>query len=66
MGNGRAIAVLARSRQDEAWSRQQLTNQLRSVLREYFPAASEAFKDTKSGLASAEARFILAAGRPRR
>jgi len=57
----RAIAVLARSGQDAAWRRQQLTNQLRSVLREYFPAASEAFKDTKSGLASAEARVILAA-----
>ena len=57
----RAIAVLARSGQDAAWRRQQLTNQIRSVLREYFPAASEAFKDTKSGLASAEARVILAA-----
>ena len=57
----RAIAVLARSGQDAAWRRQQLTNQLRSVLRDYFPAASEAFEDTKSGLASPEARVILAA-----
>jgi transposase len=57
----RAIAVLARGGQDAAWSRQQIANQLRSLLREYFPAALEAFKDNKSGLASAEARAILAA-----
>ena len=56
-----AIAVLARGGQDAAWNRQQIANQLRSLLREYFPAAIEAFKDMKSGLASAEARTILAA-----
>lgn len=56
-----AIAVLARDGQDAAWSRQQIANQLRSLLREYFPAAIEAFKDMKSGLAAAEARTILAA-----
>jgi transposase len=56
-----AIAVLARGGQDAVWNRQQIANQLRSLLREYFSAAIEAFKDQKSGLASAEARTILAA-----
>jgi hypothetical protein len=56
-----AIAVLARGGQDAAWSRQQIMNQLRSILREYFPAALCAFKDQRAGLAAAEARTILAA-----
>lgn len=38
-----AIAVLARAQQDAVWNRQQLANQLRSLLREYFPAALKAF-----------------------
>jgi hypothetical protein len=33
----RAIAVLARAQQDAVWNRQQLANQLRSLLREFFP-----------------------------
>ena len=57
----RAIAVLARAGQDAAWSQQQIANQLRSVLREYFPAALRAFAVKHVGLASAEARTILAA-----
>jgi transposase len=57
----RAIAVLARAGQDAAWSTQQIANQLRSVLREYFPAALHAFQIKHVGLASAEARTILAA-----
>ncbi len=57
----RAIAVLARAGQDAAWSQQQIANQLRSVLREYFPAALRAFCVKHVGLASAEARTILAA-----
>ena len=56
-----AIAVLARAGQDAAWSRQQVANQLRSLLREYFPAALDAFRGTKAGLTSAEARIVLAA-----
>jgi hypothetical protein len=40
----RAIAVLARAQQDAVWNRSQLSNQLRFVLREYFPAGIEAFK----------------------
>lgn len=56
-----AIAVLARAGQDAAWNRQQIANQLRSVLREYFPAALDAFQKVKFGLASVEARTVLAA-----
>ena len=56
-----AIAVLARGGQDAVWNRQQIGNQLRSLLREYFPTAIEAFKESRSGLAAAEARTILAA-----
>jgi transposase len=56
-----AIAVLARAQQDAVWNRQQLGNQLRSVLREYFPAAIEAFNLKNVGLAAPEARIILAA-----
>ncbi|HEX8761482.1 MAG TPA: IS110 family transposase [Pseudonocardiaceae bacterium] len=56
-----AIAVLARAGQDAAWNRQQIANQLRSLLREYFPAALTAFQHTSSGLTGVEARTILAA-----
>jgi hypothetical protein len=56
-----AIAVLARGGQDAVWYRQQIANQLRSLLREDFPAAIDAFKDSRSGLASAEARALLSA-----
>ena len=35
----RAVAVMARAGQDATWQRQQAANQLRSILREYFPAA---------------------------
>ncbi len=40
-----AIKVLARSHQNLIWTRQRLTNQLRSALREYFPGALVAFED---------------------
>ena len=40
----RSIAVLARAGQDAVWQRQQAANQLRSLLREYFPAALTAFQ----------------------
>jgi transposase len=56
-----AIAVLARAQQDAVWSRTQLSNQLRSTLREYFPAGIEAFDRKNVGLTSSEARAILAA-----
>jgi transposase len=40
-----AIKILARSHQNLIWTRQRLTNQLRSALREYFPGAVAAFED---------------------
>jgi len=42
-----AIKVLARSHQNLIWTRQRLTNQLRSALREYFPGALVAFEDLR-------------------
>lgn len=58
---GRAIAVLARAQQDALWSRQQIANQLRSLLREYYPAALEAFATWANGLCRPEARELLKA-----
>ncbi|MET8099438.1 IS110 family transposase [Streptomyces sp. NPDC005236] len=56
---GRAIAVLARAQQDATWNRQQISNQLRSLLREYYPAALEAFAPWTNGLCRPEARELL-------
>ena len=55
-----AIAVLARAQQDAVWNRGQLSNQLRSHLKQYFPAALAAFQIKGVGLASREARAVLA------
>src|SRR5438876_9991551 len=56
-----AVAVLARAQQDAVWNRQQVANQLRSLLREYYPAFIEAFKDRRpGGLAHPDACAILA------
>lgn len=52
-----AVRVLARAHQDAVWHRQQTANRLRSLLREYFPAALQAFPD----LASRTALTVLAA-----
>ena len=57
----KAVAVLARAGQDATWSRQQISNQLRSVLREFYPAALQAFQVKHIGLASPEARAVLTA-----
>jgi transposase len=57
----RAVQVLARAQQDAVWARQQLVNQVRSLLREYYPAALHAFQDKQHGLARPEARAVLAA-----
>jgi len=54
------IAVLARAQQDAAWNRGQLSNQLRSHLKQYFPAALAAFQVRGVGLDSREARAVLA------
>jgi transposase len=50
---GQAVSVLARAHQDAVWARQQDSNRLRSLLREFFPAALTAFPDltTKTALA---------------
>jgi transposase len=57
----RAIAVLARAAQDAIWRRTKATQELRSLLREFYPGFLDAF--TRGGvtnLASPEARAILA------
>lgn len=50
-----AIKVLARAHQNLIWTRNRHTNALRSALREYYPAALEAFDD----LADRDALAIL-------
>ena len=44
-----AIKLVARSHQSAIWSRRRLANQLRSALREFYPAALEAFDDLTHG-----------------
>ena len=51
-----AVKVLARAHQTMTWSRGRQTNQLRSTLREFYPAALAAFDD----LASPDALEVLA------
>jgi len=53
---GEAVRVLARAHQSMIWARGRHTNQLRSTLREFYPAALEAFDD----LDSADAMSVLA------
>jgi transposase len=55
-----AITVLARAQQDAVWNRAQLINQLRSHLKQYYPAALGAFAVRGIGLDSREARAVLA------
>ena len=43
------VKVLARTHQSMIWSRQRQTNQLRSMLREFYPAALAAFGDDLAG-----------------
>ncbi|MDW3212753.1 MAG: IS110 family transposase [Ilumatobacteraceae bacterium] len=50
-----AVKVLARAHQTMIWSRQRHTNQLRSTLREFYPAALEAFDE----LAGRDALAVL-------
>ena len=57
-----AIRVLARAQQDAVWSRQQLSNQVRSLLKDFYPAALDAFAALAAGgLTRPDARTILAA-----
>lgn len=55
-----AVAVLAHAQQDAVWNRQQVANQLRSLMREYFPAMIEAFRDKPGTLTRPDARRVLA------
>lgn len=57
----RAVAVLARAQQDATWHRQQISNQLRSLLREYYPSALAAFEPWRNGLCRPEAHELLKA-----
>ncbi len=57
-----AIRVLARAQQDAVWARQQIGNQIRDLLKDFYPAALAAFAELPSGgLARRDARTILAA-----
>ncbi len=53
-----AIKILARAHQNLIWARNRHTNQLRSALREYYPAALDAFND-REGLAGRDALAVL-------
>jgi len=44
-----AVKVLARAHQSLIWTRQRQTNQLRSTLREFYPAALDTFDNLASG-----------------
>src|SRR5690242_10524528 len=52
-----AVKILARAHQSMIWNRRRQANQLRSALREFYPAALAAFDDLTSG----EATAVLAA-----
>lgn len=57
-----AVRVLARAQQDTVWSRQQLANQVRSLLKDYFPAALHAVLVLPNGgLTRKDIRGVLAA-----
>jgi transposase len=57
-----AIRVLARAQQDAVWTRQQIGNQIRDLLKDFYPAALAAFAELpEGGLARRDARTILAA-----
>lgn len=57
----RGVAVLSRATQDATWRRTRATQELRAVLREYYPGFLAAFaKGTVTNLASPEARAVLA------
>ena len=55
----RQIAVLARAHQDATWRRSRASNELRSLLREYFPGFLHAFAARTGKLTSPEARAVL-------
>jgi transposase len=52
--------VLARAHQDATWRRTRAGNELRSLLREYFPGFLHAFAERPGGISAPEARAVLA------
>jgi transposase len=57
-----AIRVLARGQQDAVWARQQIGNQVRALLKDFYPAALDAFAGLpEGGLARRDARVVLTA-----
>jgi transposase len=63
-----STTVLARAHQDATWRRTRAGNELRSLLREYFPGFLHAFAERPGGISAPEARAVLAIAptRPRR
>lgn len=55
-----SITVLARAHQDATWRRTRAGNELRSLLREYFPGFLHAFAERPGGITAPEARTVLA------
>jgi hypothetical protein len=57
----RAIAVLARAAQDAIWRRSRATQELRAILREFYPSFLQAFAgNVHTNLATDDARAVLA------
>jgi len=54
-----AIGVLARAQQDAVWHRNRIANELRSLLREFYPGFLTAFVNRTDGLCAPMARRIL-------
>ena len=52
--------MLARAHQDATWRRTRASNELRSLLREYFPGFLHTFADRPGAINSPEARAVLA------
>lgn len=56
-----AISVLARAQQDAVWRRSKAIQELRALLREYYPGLIQAFAgNVRTNLAKPEARALLA------
>ena len=55
-----SITVLARAHQDATWWRTRAGNELRSLLRQYFPGFLHAFAERPGGITALEARAVLA------
>jgi transposase len=55
----RSISVLARAHQDATWRRTKAVQELRAVLREFYPGFLAAFADGATNLAGSDARAVL-------